>query len=35
MKARVFDGMTQSPDKIVSMFEPHPEIIRKRQSRQA
>jgi len=28
-KARVFDGITQLPDKIVSLFEPHSEIIRK------
>lgn len=28
-KARVFDGITQSPEKIVSLFEPHSEIIRK------
>jgi transposase, IS5 family len=26
---RVFKGITQSPDKIVSLFEPHTEIIRK------
>jgi IS5 family transposase len=28
-KARVFDGITDSPGKIVSLFEPHSEIIRK------
>jgi len=28
-KARVFDGITQLPEKIVSLFEPHSEIIRK------
>jgi transposase, IS5 family len=28
-KARVFAGLTQSPDKLVSLFEPHTEIIRK------
>lgn len=28
-KARVFDGVTQFPGKIVSLFEPHTEIIRK------
>jgi IS5 family transposase len=28
-KARVFDGLTQMPGKIVSLFEPHTEIIRK------
>ena len=28
-KARVFDGLTQLPGKIVSLFEPHTEIIRK------
>jgi IS5 family transposase len=28
-KARVFDGLTQLPGKIVSLFEPHSEIIRK------
>src|SRR5436305_8328595 len=28
-KARIFDGITQSPGKIVSLFEPHSEIIRK------
>ena len=28
-KARVFDGITQSQEKIVSLFEPHSEIIRK------
>lgn len=28
-KVRVFDGITQFPDKIVSLFEPHSEIIRK------
>jgi len=28
-KARVFDGITQLPGKIVSLFEPHSEIIRK------
>jgi IS5 family transposase len=28
-RARVFGGITQSPDKIVSLFEPHTEIIRK------
>jgi Transposase DDE domain len=28
-KARVFDGLTQLPDKLVSLFEPHTEIIRK------
>jgi IS5 family transposase len=28
-KARVFDGNTKVPDKIVSLFEPHTEIIRK------
>ncbi len=28
-KARVFDGLTQLPGKLVSLFEPHTEIIRK------
>src|SRR2546422_3607447 len=28
-KARVFAGLTQFPDKLVSLFEPHTEIIRK------
>jgi IS5 family transposase len=28
-KTRVFDGLTQLPGKIVSLFEPHTEIIRK------
>jgi IS5 family transposase len=28
-KARVFEGLTQWPGKIVSLFEPHTEIIRK------
>jgi IS5 family transposase len=28
-KARLFDGITQLPGKIVSLFEPHSEIIRK------
>jgi len=28
-KARVFQGMTQYPNKILSVFEPHTEIIRK------
>ena len=28
-KARIFDGLTQLPSKIVSVFEPHTEIIRK------
>ena len=28
-KARVFDGITKLPGKIVSLFEPHSEIIRK------
>jgi IS5 family transposase len=28
-KIRVFDGVTQMPGKIVSLFEPHSEIIRK------
>ena len=28
-KTRVFDGITQFPGKIVSLFEPHSEIIRK------
>lgn len=28
-KARVCQGITQSPDKLVSLFEPHSEIIRK------
>lgn len=28
-KARVLAGLTQSPDKLVSVFEPHTEIIRK------
>lgn len=28
-KARVFDGLSQLPGKIVSLFEPHTEIIRK------
>jgi IS5 family transposase len=28
-KARVFQGITQYPHKIVSLFEPHTEIIRK------
>ena len=28
-KARIFQGVTQFPDKLVSLFEPHTEIIRK------
>jgi transposase, IS5 family len=28
-KARIFDGDTKHPDKLVSVFEPHTEIIRK------
>jgi transposase, IS5 family len=28
-KARVFDGLTHFPGKVVSVFEPHTEIIRK------
>jgi IS5 family transposase len=28
-RARVFDGITQLPGKLVSLFEPHTEIIRK------
>lgn len=28
-QARIFDGNTQAPDKVVSRFEPHTEIIRK------
>ena len=28
-KARIFDGDTKHPDKVVSLFEPHTEIIRK------
>jgi transposase, IS5 family len=28
-KARIFAGVTQFPDKLVSLFEPHTEIIRK------
>ena len=28
-KARIFKGQTQLPDKLVSLFEPHTEIIRK------
>ena len=28
-KARIFQGITQWPDKLVSLFEPHTEIIRK------
>jgi IS5 family transposase len=28
-KARIFGGQTKSPEKIVSLFEPHTEIIRK------
>jgi transposase, IS5 family len=28
-KARVFSGLTQFPDKLVSLFEPHTEVIRK------
>jgi IS5 family transposase len=28
-KARIFDGNTKAPDKVVSMFEPHTEVIRK------
>jgi len=27
--ARIFEGNTKSPDKLVSVFEPHTEIIRK------
>jgi IS5 family transposase len=27
--ARIFGGLTKLPDKIVSLFEPHTEIIRK------
>ena len=34
-KARIFGGVTKSPEKIVSIFEPHTEIIRKRQGRKA
>src|SRR5262252_3453307 len=28
-KARIFGGVTKSPDKLVSLFEPHTEVIRK------
>jgi IS5 family transposase len=28
-KARISGGLTKSPDKLVSLFEPHTEIIRK------
>jgi IS5 family transposase len=28
-KARIFGGLTKLPDKLVSLFEPHTEIIRK------
>lgn len=28
-KARIFGGLTKWPDKIVSLFEPHTEIIGK------
>jgi len=28
-KVRIFGGVTKSPDKIVSLFEPHTEVIRK------
>ena len=28
-KTRVFEGITQMPGKVVSLFEPHTEIIRK------
>ena len=28
-KARVLEGITQSPDKLLSLFEPHTEIVRK------
>ena len=28
-QARIFEGLTQLPDKLVSLFEPHTEIIRK------
>jgi IS5 family transposase len=28
-KVRIFEGVTQFPDKLVSLFEPHTEIIRK------
>ena len=28
-KARIFTGLTKFPDKLVSLFEPHTEIIRK------
>jgi IS5 family transposase len=28
-KVRVFQGITQIPGKVVSVFEPHTEIIRK------
>jgi IS5 family transposase len=28
-KVRIFGGVTKSPEKIVSIFEPHTEIIRK------
>src|SRR5712671_3497595 len=31
-KARVFAGLTQFPDKLISLFEPHTEIIRKGRS---
>jgi IS5 family transposase len=31
-KARIFGGLTKLPDKIVSLFEPHTEIIRKGQA---
>jgi len=32
-KARVFQGITKYPHKIVSLFEPHTEIIRKGKAR--
>lgn len=28
-KARIFAGLTQFPDKVISLFEPHTELIRK------
>jgi hypothetical protein len=34
-RARVIKGDTHDPDKILSIFEPHTEVIRKREGRQA
>jgi hypothetical protein len=34
-RARIFAGLTRYPGKIVSLFEPHTEIIRKGEGQQA